>query len=606
MGKQGRVFLLLLCLSLLLSACESLPTQGDTQNTETAGISETETAAACTALLSEAFSQRDLEQGYDEEGCISIELEGDSASCASSRVGISQGTVTIAEEGCYRISGTLEDGMLLVDADKEAKIQLVLDGAQIHGEHSAALYIRQCDKVFLTTAEGSVNTLSCGDSFEAVDENNIDAAVFSKEDLTLNGKGTLIVSSPAGHGIVSKDALTVTGGSYEIASASHGLCGKDSLCVADGTLVIRAGKDGLHSENGDDTALGYVYIENGNFSIEAQGDGISAQSLLYITGGDFDLLCGGGYENGTKVTSEQWGSFQGGPDGHGGFGGTPPAMPGTAPDPMAQEESGSSMKGLKSGGELCLSGGSFLVDSADDSIHADGSVEISGGSFTLSSGDDGIHGEESLQVTHGTIRILTCYEGLEALHLYLSGGEIELVASDDGLNAAGGVDGSGYGGRDNGAFGGMGGPGGMGGSSDGSIEISGGSICIQASGDGLDANGSLLISGGYITVCGPTHGDTATLDYDTQARITGGTFIGSGASGMAQTFNDCVQGVIAVQVGNQTAGTTVLLEDLQGNLLLEYAPPLDFSVVILSTESLSPGESYQLTVGSLQGEVQAG
>ena len=187
------------------------------------------------------------------------------------------------------------------------------------------------------------------------------------------------------------------------------------------------------------------------------------------------------------------------------------------------------MKGLKSTAEMLISDGSFTINSADDSVHSNASITVNGGIFEIASGDDAVHADETLTITAGTIHITESYEGVEAVHIKVQGGDISLVASDDGLNAAGGTDSSGTtGGRDGMFGGGPGGGGGMSPSSNGSITISGGTLHINASGDGIDANGSLTISGGYTVVVGPTQGDTATLDYDTTAMITGGTFIGTG------------------------------------------------------------------------------
>ena len=247
---------------------------------------------------------------------------------------------------------------------------------------------------------------------------------------------------------------------------------------------------------------------------------------------------------------------------------------------------------------------------------ADGTENIlsNGGTFTVASGDDAFHGEETLTVTAGTIDITESYEGLEALDIRVEGGDITLVASDDGLNAAGGTDSSGTTGGRDGRFGG--GPGGNGGGTggngggmssswDGSIVISGGSLQINASGDGIDANGSVTISGGYTVVTGPTQGDTATLDYDVSAVITGGTFIGTGASGMAQTFSDSEQGVVSVSTGSQSAGTAVTLADQEGNTLITCTPEESFQVVILSSPDLVSGETYTVTVGKASAEVEA-
>lgn len=162
----------------------------------------------------------------------------------------------------------------------------MLDGADIHSETSAAIYVRQADKVFLTMATGSVNTLSNGGTFTAIDENNIDAVVFSKEDLTLNGNGTMTVESPAGHGVVSKDDLVFTSGTYEITASSHGLSGKDSVRIAEGSFTIVSGKDGIHAENADDSELGFLYIAGGVLQIDASGDGIDSNGSLTVSGGE--------------------------------------------------------------------------------------------------------------------------------------------------------------------------------------------------------------------------------------------------------------------------------------------------------------------------------
>ena len=142
-------------------------------------------------------------------------------------------------------------------------------------------------------------------------------------------------------------------------------------------------------------------------------------------------------------------------------------------------------------------------------------------------------------------------------------------------------------------------------SGNGSIVISGGNLYVKASGDGIDANGTLTISGGYTIVTGPTQGDTATLDYDRSSTITGGTFIGTGAAGMAQTFSDSEQGVVAVSVGNQSAGTKIVLKDQSGNVIIEHSPELNFAVVILSSPDIKKGETYTITVGSQSGEFAA-
>ncbi len=552
----------------------------------------------------EMFTNRDMGTDFDKGSAVVITLKGDTAEATSNSVKISGSTVQITEEADYLVTGTLTDGMLVINAPKEAKVHLIFDNVHITNGRNAALYIPQADKVVLTLAQGSENSLDSTGGFSEIDGNNLDGALFSKEDLTINGTGNLTVTSAQGHGIVCKDDLVIAGGTLQVQAASHALQANDSVRFTDASLTATAGKDGIHAENSDDAALGFVFIRCGKLKIDAQGDGISAGSSLTVLDGSFDIVAGGGHENGQKQSSDAWGGFPGGQGGHGGRPGGRGDMGsigGMGRQDTATDEASASMKGLKAT-TLNISGGDFLLNCADDALHANASMAVEDGSFLISSGDDALHAEDSLTVSGGIIQIDTCYEGLEALHVTVSGGNIRLVATDDGLNAAGGTDSSGFGGRD-GMFGGRG-PG-MGGNSNGTIVISGGTLYVNASGDGIDANGTLEITGGHTTVVGPTQGDTSTLDYDVSATITGGTFIGTGASGMAQTFSSSSQGVISISAGSQAAGTTITLTDEAGNTLISHAPELSFQVVILSTPDMVSGQTYTITVGAQSAEFEA-
>ena len=263
------------------------------QSVDSLALSETETAEE--SVFDQAFSKRDLSGEYDEAEAVAITLSGNSASCDAEGVTVNGSTVTITAAGTYILSGTL-NGTIIVDATKDDKVQLVLNGVDISSPDFAAIYVKQADKVFVTLADGAVNTLSNGGTFTQRDDNDVNAVIFSKDDLTLNGTGTLKISSPAGHGVVSKDELTITGGVYEIAAANHALKGKDSIAVAGGTFTLATGKDGLHSENNDDEALGNIYIAGGTFTINSADDGIHANTLLTIDGGTFDITAAEGLE----------------------------------------------------------------------------------------------------------------------------------------------------------------------------------------------------------------------------------------------------------------------------------------------------------------------
>lgn len=301
-NDMKRIAMPLLSISLLLSGC---------QNTDAASSSSTPASADTEPVsvidTSALFSDRDLDGSYDESAAIPIQLTGETAACASDAVSIDGARITLLDEGTYLVSGTLTDGQIVVDADDTDKVQIVLAGADITCTDSAAIYSKNADKVFLTLADGTENTLINGGSYADIDENNIDSVVFSKTDLTLNGSGSLTIDAQAGHGVVSKDELTITGGSYTVTAAGHGMAGKDSLAVAGGTFTITSGKDGLHAENADDSSLGFLYVADGEFTIAAQGDAVSASGALQADGGTFDLTTGEGSASVTMSTGDSFG-----------------------------------------------------------------------------------------------------------------------------------------------------------------------------------------------------------------------------------------------------------------------------------------------------------
>ena len=412
--KRKVVLAFLLTGALVLSGCSK------TNNSNETSSGSTSTDSSAQGIdVSNMFSDRDKEIGYDEENSTVIKLSDDSTTCDSDAVQISGNTVTIIGEGTYILSGTLTDGMVIVDAEDTDKVQLVLDGVDITSAESAAIYVREADKVFITTASDSQNTLTNGGTYTAIDDNNIDAAIFSKSDLTLNGAGSLTITAKAGHGVVSKDDLVLTSGTYQIDAASHGLSGKDSVRIASGSYTIVSGKDGIHAENADDTSLGFVYLADGTFDITSGGDGISAGNWLQADGGVYTVKAGGGSENVQKS------------DGEWQFG---PGQQTESTD--TTEEDTVSMKAIKAAGELILKGGKYSLDSADDTIHSNANITISDGEFTLASGDDGIHADSATTISGGTIDITESYEGIEGLSIDITGGETYVSGPTNDGNSA--------------------------------------------------------------------------------------------------------------------------------------------------------------------------
>ncbi|MBQ1415394.1 MAG: carbohydrate-binding domain-containing protein, partial [Lachnospiraceae bacterium] len=215
---------------------------------------------------SDQFTERDLSTDYEID--CTVTLADGASSADGSGVSIDGDTVTITAEGTYLLTGSLSAGQIVVDVEDTEKVQLVLDGVSIANEGDAAVYVLNADKVFLTTAAGSTNTITVTGEFPEEDEygNGVDAAVFSKDDLTLNGEGALTVSCEAGHGIVSKNDLKVCGGTIGIVCAEKGLSAEDSVRIAAGAVTVESGEDGVHVENDDETVDAYFYMSGGSLA----------------------------------------------------------------------------------------------------------------------------------------------------------------------------------------------------------------------------------------------------------------------------------------------------------------------------------------------------
>lgn len=645
MSYRRKKLLALFC-ATALSMTAVAGCTGTKSSTGNVVSSETETNAEETSAQSEAgsfssadmFTERDLARTYEESGAVYVTLSGDGITGEMDGVAINGQTVTITAEGTYIFSGTLSEGQIVVDADN-AKVQIVFDNVDITCASSAAVYVKSAEKVFVTLAEGSQNTLRNTDEYVAIDDNNIDAVIFAKSDLTLNGTGSLTIVSAEGHGIVSKDDLKITGGTYDITAAGHALSGKDSVRIADGTFILTAEKDGIHAENADDEEKGYIYIADGDFTITSDGDGMDASNIVQIEDGTFDITAGSGAANSQKTHESD---MPGGgmsqnierPDGESmpqmgekpdeesmsQMGEKPDeeSMPqmGEKPDgenmpqDTTTDESGTSTKGIKAGGGMYLNGGTYQIDSADDSIHSNANITIADGTYTLATGDDGVHADDALTVNGGTITVTESYEGLEGLTVTINDGTIDITARDDGVNVAGGTDQSGFG-----TFGDH--FKGMDSADDETeettdnemwMELNGGYIHILAGGDGVDSNGDLTINGGEIYIDGPSDNGNSAIDYGdrSSAYVNGGMLVAIGSSGMAEGMSDSSkQEVLMVKLGEQMEAGDVVLTDSEGNVIVSYTALKSYDCVIISTAEVESGATYTLTTSGTTTEVTA-
>lgn len=461
-------------------------------------------------------------------------------------------SITITEEGVYNLSGKIEDGLITIKTDGDVK--LTLNQVSITNRNGPAIYVESANTVVINTANGTTNKLADSSTYSGYDE-DVEGAIYSKDDLVLEGEGTLVVLGNKGDAIVGKDDVKINNGTYEITAKDDGIRGKDSVLILDGTFTIQASGDGIKSTNDTDTTKGYIKIENGNFNITATLDGLQAETKMLISNGTFQITTGGGASNSSDRPG--WGNWR------------------------VSSVDFDSAKGIKAGDNIVITGGTYLLNTSDDSIHSNNHVGISSGTYTISSGDDGIHADLELVIDDGTIDIQKSYEGLEAQTVTINNGNIKIVSSDDGLNAAGGNDSSA-----------MNRPGtNFTDYEKSTLTINGGTIYVNASGDGLDANGSIYINGGTITVDGPSDNGNGALDYDLECKITGGTLIAIGASGMAQgiSSSSTQYGVLINFSSSYSSGTVVTLEDKNGSEVMTYESNKSFSSIVFSSSQLSKG-----------------
>ena len=397
--------------------------------------------------------------------------------------------VSITAAGTYVFSGDCDNGSITVKKGVTG-VTIVLNGLTLTNDDSAAITLNKTAEASLIAAAGTTNTVA---DTEGSSDENAAVKVKSGAALAIGGKGTLTVDGNAKNGIkgAADAVITVAEGKLNINAADDGLSCDDELNITGGTLNITAGGDAVKAspdtgENPDTTSLGNVTISGGTLTLNAAEDGIQADGDLTISGGTFHVKTNGGHT--TALTDDS-----------------------------------ASCKGFKAGKTLTVTGGTLTVDSADDALHANTDVTISGGTLTLATGDDGVHADNNLVIgTKGAsststprINITASYEGLEGTTVTVYSGDIDVTASDDGVNAANST---------------------LGERSDKyAINIAGGDLYIDAGSDGLDSNNDINITGGKVEVYGADAVMDAAIDYDGTFTLSGGTLFGAGMEPSAGT-----------------------------------------------------------------------
>jgi hypothetical protein len=520
---------------------------------------------------------------YDASDVTEITL-GTEITAEAGTVDIDGTTVTIARGGTYRITGTLADGQIVVDAG-DGVVQLVLDGVHVTNPNGAAIAVMSAAEAIVIVADGSDNTLTDGAVYvldEGEDEPN--AALFSKADLTITGTGSLTVTGNHNDGVAGKDGLVIDGTDITVIAVDDGIRGKDYVAISSGAIDITSGGDGIKSDNEEDESRGFISITDGTLAIDAGGDGIQAATDVLITGGEFDISTGGGHTASIGVDD--------------------------------------SAKGIKGAVSVVIEGGTFDIDSADDALHSNEAIVVNDGTFAIITGDDAVHADDTVEINGGTIDVSASYEGIEGTIVTINAGDIRIVASDDGLNVAGGVDGSGLtnaagevGGdtfRDRGPGGG--GPGGGGTPpvetpGEYYLYINGGVISIDAYGDGIDSNGYVVMTGGVVTIDGSTSSRDGALDHNGTFTMEGGFIVGTHIGGMtSEGINAGSQAsLFLTTTGAIEGGTVIHIEATDGEGVLTYETLNDFSVIVFSSPDLVAGDSYNVYFGGVaEGENRYG
>jgi hypothetical protein len=559
MNNRNIFFLHVLFLSLFISACtdsetavldsEVAETQGTTVVTNDSTVNESNTSTA--EELTDDISLEDVHE--DESDYVyndaditqiilsnsGITIEGDGA--------IAEGnSALINSAGTFRVSGSIDDGQLQIDVADSGIVQVILAGASISSSLNSAIYVIQSPKTVFELEAGTITTLTDAASytFAILEDEEPNATFFSHDDMTIFGTGELVIQANFADGIVSKDGLLIKEGTYSISAVDDGIRGKDYLVIENGSFNVTAGGDGIKSTE-TDAESGYVEISDGNFVINSGSDAVQAENNLLVDGGVFTL----------------------------------------------QAETG---KGLKAVSNITITGGTFAVNSADDAVHCNGDVIINGGDFTISTDDDGVHADSTLIIGSGNIIITDSYEGIESRVITINGGYINITASDDGLNVAGGTDASSPNfpretvSTNSGFW----------------FYMNGGTVVIVSQGDGVDVNGSAEVTDGTILVS-QTGSGNGPVDYDGSFSMTGGLLIAAGSSDMSQNISSGINAVL-VYLNSQSANTLFNIQNTSGTEIVTFAPAQTYASVVVASADMQSGSYIYYTGGSHSGINQDG
>ena len=513
------------------SSSEASPASSNSNGTSSATIAYSSTPAA------QSSSSAQPEQVNENPGnhpVIAYAASGATVTNAGNCVTVTGGTVTIKCGGEYDFSGSYSgsDAQILVNTAKtDSSVYLNMKGLTLTNTADAPIYIQKASKAFVVAKNGTTNTFTdassraktysyTNDAGEAKTDTT-GACIYSKDDLTIKGEGTLIVKANYNNGIHTSNDLKVKNGLITVNAKNNGLKGKGSVEISGGTINITTTEgDGIKSDTEDATDLasgkGSIEITGGTITVTSAFDGITAANAVVVANGESEkttikIITGGGHSCLSDPTTASSSTGRGGFGG----GGFPGGMGGSS---CSTTES---MKGIKGDSSIAISGGIIDINSRDDGLHSGGTITLSGGTMTIATDDDGVHAEKALYVKdNANVSVTIAYEGMESPDMNFEGGITSVITTDDGWNAAGGTS------TTTGGNTGRGGPGGFGGGgSTGNLKVSGGYHYVYVGTgdtDGIDSNGGISITGGVIIVeCRMNGGMGGMVDSDGTTTISG-------------------------------------------------------------------------------------
>ncbi len=499
-------------------------------------------------------------QETNEDGDTVITFNGSEINVEGQGAAASDGTLLIVQSGVYKLSGTLTDGRIVVNA-KGQDVVLILDGVDVTCSNSAPLYVYKAASVTLLLNGTTQNTFTDGEGWSydleycnsAEEEPN--ACVFSKGDLIIRGTGSLKINGNYNSGLIGKDTLKIINTTVDVTAKNNGINGKDSLTVQNSTVSVTAGGDCLRSTQENDASLGWASFADSNIYLDStDGDGMQIERDITVDNCSISLKTG---ENGAQGTATS-----------------------------------SSCKGMKSSqGSISINSGTIALDTIDDALHCAGDITVNDGKISIATGDDALHADTDIYINGGIIEMPDCHEGLEGTLIEIAGGEIYIIADDDGINASGGNDSSGE-------WGGMF-------ESDGShLGISGGFVYVNSMGDGIDSNGDIYMSGGTLIVSGPTSGGDGAIDYNGDFYVDGGMLFAAGSAGMAQAPDNLGINAVAVTFDKEIeAGTAVSISG--GGQEFVFEVEKNTGNIVFASPDLVAGTEYKISYGGkYSGEVR--